>query len=168
MRSKTMIKATKNRIKLVAAITAAAGLFGVQVFAETPKPGETVSAELAGRPLQQIAITTSNLPTAIEFYGNRLGLPFLFESNGMAFFDMAGIRLMVAHDAERTVERPAFVLYFEVDDFHAAVDRLIAAELDLDGPIETVQRSAAGELKIQQFRDPDGNALALIGHVQSE
>lgn len=164
-----MNNATKNRIKLIAAVTAVAGsLFGAQVFAEAPKTTTPASAELAGRPLQQIAITTSNLSAAIDFYGNRLGLPFLFESNGMAFFDIAGIRLMVAYDADRAVQRPASILYFEVDDFHEAVDRLIAAKLDLDGPIESVQRSAAGELKIQQFRDLDGNALALIGHVQNE
>ena len=86
----------------------------------------------------------------------------------MAFFDMAGIRLMVAYDVDRPVGRPTSILYFEVDDFHKAVDRLISAQIELDGPIETVQRSVSGELKIQQFRDLDGNALALIGMVSGE
>lgn len=158
---------TPIRTLTMAAVSLVTSFSGFQSFAETPKPEKAASAELAGHPLQQVALTTSDLSAAIDFYRNRLGLPFLFESNGMAFFDMAGIRLMVAYDADRPVGRPTSILYFEVDRFHEAVDRLIAAEVALDGPIETVQKSASGDLKIQQFRDLDGNALAVIGLVRS-
>lgn len=159
---------TIKRTFSIAVLSLGANLIGFQAFAETPKVDQIKSAELAGHPLQQVAITTKNLSTAIDFYRDRLGLPYLFESNGMAFFDMAGIRLMVAYDVDRPVGRPTSILYFEVDDFHKAVDRLISAQIELDGPIETVQRSVSGELKIQQFRDLDGNALALIGMVSGE
>ena len=156
----------KRRMPLLATIALVVSLSGFPGSTETVKTIETPSAELAGRPLQQVAITTGNLPAAIDFYGDRLGFPFLFESNGMAFFDMAGIRLMVAYDAERPEARSTSILYFEVDDFHSAVDRLVAAKVELDGPIETVQESNTGDLKIQQFKDLDGNALALIGLVK--
>ena len=152
---------------LVAITSVGFTLSGAYGLAEPVTNTELVSANLAGHPLQQVAITTKNLPKAKDFYRNQLGLPFLFESNGMAFFDIAGVRLMVALDAERPETRPTSILYFEVDDFHAAVGRLIAANVDLDGPIETVQQSAAGELKIQQFKDLDGNALGLIGFVRT-
>jgi len=145
----------------IACVILAVSMSGFQSYAELSKSKKTASAGLAGHPLQQVAITTGNLPSAISFYGDRLGLPFLFESNEMAFFDMAGVRLMVAYDTDRPVARPTSILYFGVDDF-------ISAEVELDGPIETVQKSASGELKIQQFRDLDGNALALIGLVQPE
>lgn len=82
-------------MKLVRVLATAAALFAIslpnfQSSAETPASNEIASADLAGRPLQQVAITTGDLPAAIGFYRDRLGLPFLFESNGMAFFDMAG------------------------------------------------------------------------------
>ena len=59
------------------------------------------SVELAGHRLQQVAMTTRDLPRSIAFYRNTLGLPFLFETNGMAFFDVAGTRLMIALDSNR-------------------------------------------------------------------
>ena len=160
-----MVNMKTIRTASVASAIAVSTLLGAQIFAETPPPKQIASAELAGHPLQQVAITTTDLSAAIDFYRDRLGLPYLFQSNGMAFFDMAGVRLMVAYDADRPVGRPTSILYFEVHDFHADVDRLVAANVKLDGPIETVQQSASGDLKIQQFRDLDGNALALIGLV---
>jgi len=33
------------------------------------------------------------------------------------------------------------------------------------GPATTVQRTATHELKLREFFDPDGNALALMGMV---
>ena len=98
-----------------------ASMAGLWNYAETQEANETVSAELAGRPLQQVAITTGDLPLAIDFYSNRLGLPFLFESNNMAFFDMAGIRLMVVYDDNRLTAKPTSILYFEVEDFHTVL-----------------------------------------------
>jgi len=139
---------------------------GSIAHANSQPPVKIVSAELAGKPIQQVAITTTDLPKAIRYFRDQLGLPFLFESNGMAFFDMAGIRLMVAFDPERVNARPSSILYFEVDDFDNAVQRLNDAMIKLDGSVETVQRTELGDLKIQQFRDLDGNALAIIGLVR--
>ena len=121
------------------------------------------SVELAGHRLQQVAMTTRDLPRSIAFYRNTLGLPFLFETNGMAFFDVAGTRLMIALDSNRPTGRPSSILYFEALDFQGTIKKLRSAEVTLDGPVETVQRTASGELRLQQFRDPDGNALAILG-----
>lgn len=35
-------------------------------------------------------------------------------------------------------------------------------------PIETVTRTATGTLMLAEFRDPDGNAVAVMGDVQAE
>lgn len=155
---------SKNAV-LVALATYMFAFFGNgSAIAQT---ANTVSVGLQGRPLQQVALTTRDLERAKVFYGTILGLPYLFESNGMAFFDVAGLRLMVALDENRPEGQPTSVLYFDVEDFHAAADRLKRADVELDGPIETVQKTKAGKLKIQQFHDPDGNALAIIGFVES-
>ncbi|MDO9489591.1 MAG: VOC family protein [Sphingomonadaceae bacterium] len=124
------------------------------------------SLGLAGHRLHQVAITTRDLPRAIAFYRDTLGLPMLFESNGMAFFDVDGLRLMVATDPARlTPERPGSILYFDAPDFDSTLARLVALGLRLEGGVETVQRTATGELRLQQFVDPDGNALAIMGLV---
>ncbi len=41
----------------------------------------------------------------------------------------------------------------------------MAQAIPLDGPVETVQTTDGGALRLQQFTDPDGNALAVIGFV---
>lgn len=123
------------------------------------------SVELAGHRVHQLALTTTDLPRAIHFYRDTLGLPFLFEANGMAFFDVAGVRLMLALDPSRTQAPPTSILYFDAPDFTATHRRLVATGLLLEGHIETVQRTRDGDLKIQQFRDPDGNVLAIMGLV---
>lgn len=121
---------------------------------------------LSGARFEQVALTVSDLPTAAHFYRDRLGLRLLFEANGMLFFDVAGTRLMIAHDASRQrPERPTGILYFHVDDFVAARARLQGAAIRLVGEVETVQQNDAGTLRLQQFEDPDGNMLAIMGFV---
>ena len=135
--------------------------------AAVPLPAQEGSVGLAGRPLQQVALTTRDLNRAIAFYRDTLGLPLMFEANNMAFFDVAGMRLMVALDRNREMARPATILYFDAPDFDMTVARLRAANVTLEGPVETVQSTAEGDLKLQQFVDPDGNALAVMGLVPS-
>ena len=46
--------------------------------------------------IAQIAVTVKNLPSAVAFYRDVLGMRFLFEAPPqMAFFDCGGIRLML-------------------------------------------------------------------------
>lgn len=115
--------------------------------------------------VQQVAFTTSDLDRAIRFYRDELGLQLLFVANNMAFFDLAGTRLMIALDRARTAQRPQSILYFDTPDFDAAVARLAARGIRREGSVETVQTTPSGALRLQQFVDPDGNALAIMGLV---
>ena len=126
------------------------------------------SIGLGGHRLQQVAITVRELPRAIAFYRDTLGLPLMFVTNNMAFFDIDGMRLMVAVDPKRLVSRPTAILYFDVADLDAKVASLAAAGVKLEGAVETVQLTAQGDLKLQQFVDPDGNALAVMGFVAAK
>ena len=140
------------------------------IFIASPAAGQEhertpILAEGSHR-LQQVALTTGDLGSAIEFYRDTVGLRLLFVSNEMAFFDLSGTRLMIALDRERgEFIRPATILYFDVDDFAASVARLNASGVSLDGPVETVRTTVDGDLKLQQFTDGDGNALAVMGFV---
>jgi catechol 2,3-dioxygenase-like lactoylglutathione lyase family enzyme len=121
---------------------------------------------LAAARFEQIAMTVSDLDAARAFYRDRLGLRLMFEAGEMLFFDVGGTRLMLAHDEARTrSERPSGILYFHVEDFAASLARLQASRATLVGPVETVQEEPAGWLRLQQFEDPDGNMLAIMGFV---
>lgn len=118
--------------------------------------------------LEQVALTVSNLDAARRFYKDKLGLPLLFEANNMLFFDVDGVRLMIAYDAARQRQvRTSSILYFHVDGFEDALSRLRSSHAKLVGPVETVQSTSAGSLKLQQFEDADGNMLAIMGMVSN-
>ena len=147
----------KFRATLLSAL-ALAGLTAVHAAAS--------GLELGSPRLQQVAITTTDLPRAVAFYRDTLGLRLMFESNGMAFFDLSGTRLMVASDKKRIVsDRPSSIIYIDAPHFEQAVAQMRILGIKLEGGVETVQTTSAGALKLQQFFDPDGNALAVMGLV---
>jgi hypothetical protein len=84
----------------------------------------------------------------------------------MLFFDVGGTRLMIALDgARQRSARPQAIAYFHVEDFSAAHVRLQETQARLVGSVEVVQETSSGSLRLQQFEDPDGNMLAIMGLV---
>lgn len=115
---------------------------------------------------EQLALTVTDIDAARIFYRDHLGLRLMFEANNMLFFDVSGTRLMIARDeARQRPARPSGILYFHVEDFAAALERLQGTGATLVGAVETVQMTGAGSLKLQQFEDVDGNMLAIMGFV---
>jgi methylmalonyl-CoA/ethylmalonyl-CoA epimerase len=123
------------------------------------------SAGLAGHRLQQVGLMTKNLPRAIAFYRDVLGLPFLFEAGGMAFFDIAGTRLMIGEDAKSERLPSGSILYFDDPDLTATAAKLEAHGVEFFAPAQAVHRTETHELMLREFSDPDGNVLALMGMV---
>lgn len=124
---------------------------------------------LDGRDLVQVALPTRVLSRAVDFYSKTLGLPLLFETNGMAFFRLGNLRLMIGQEEEPGESGPAdklrACLYFDAPDLPELGERLEAAGVRFLGPAETVQRTEAGNLQLRFFRDADDNLLALMGLV---
>ena len=122
-----------------------------------------VSPTLAGRKLVQVALTTRDAERSKQFYRDVLGLPLLFEVPNMTFYQMGDLRLMVGVEASMTPG--GSVLYIDAPDIDALGGELEQRGVRFLGPATVVQRSEKGELKLREFRDPDGNALALMGFV---
>lgn len=126
----------------------------------------TTAPVLTSTRFEQVALTVGDLAAARRFYRDQLGLTLLFEANNMLFFDVGGTRLMLAADpARQPPPRPTGILYFHADDFPAALARLTTSGARLVGAVETVQQTPKGALRLQQFEDPDGNMLAIMGFV---
>ena len=68
----------------------------------------------------QIAMTVGDLPRAVAFYRDVLGMRFLFEAPpAMAFFDCGGVRLMLSLPEQAGAaagEQCASIFYDTVDD----------------------------------------------------
>lgn len=121
---------------------------------------------LAGRDLMQVAVACSDLPRAVGFYRDLLGLPLMFEISGMAFFKVGNTRLMVGTNVSGdTTPRDGTCFYFDAPDLPELAAGLEAKGLAFMGPAEVLQKTEAGELQLRFFRDPDGNLLALMGTV---
>jgi catechol 2,3-dioxygenase-like lactoylglutathione lyase family enzyme len=126
----------------------------------------TDSTTLAGRKLVQVALTVKDLDRARIFYRDTLGLPLLFEAGNMLFFDIGGQRLMVglAENTDRPIVGGTYI-YFDAPDLPALIPALKAKGVEMIGNTETLQRTDTHELKLQFFKDPDGNEIGLMGMV---
>jgi catechol 2,3-dioxygenase-like lactoylglutathione lyase family enzyme len=120
---------------------------------------------LGGRKLVQVGLSCRDLNRARAFYRDTLGLPLLFEAGNMLFFQLEGLRLMVglAHEPDQPIG--GSIVYFDAPDIDSLGAALEAKGIEFTGPAVTVQRTDTHELKLREFFDPDGNALALMGMV---
>lgn len=126
-----------------------------------------MAESLAGRKLVQVALTCRDIDRARKFYRDTLGLTLLFETGTMLFFDCGGQRLMIGLTEQKDRPIGGSYLYFDAPDILELGPALAAKGVEFLGEAETVQKTEAGELKLQFFKDPDGNALALMGTVKS-
>ena len=120
---------------------------------------------LAGRRLVQVGLTCRDLDRSRSFYRDTLGLPLLFEASEMMFFQLEGLRLMIGKELQPGSPLGGSLIYFDAPDIDALGSALEAKGITFTGPATVVQRTETHELKLREFFDPDGNALALMGMV---
>ena len=82
--------------------------------------------------LGQIAVHVADLDRAVAFYRDILEVPFLFGFPGLAFFDCAGVRLMLSQPEGGEVHGRASVLYFKVPDIEVEARRLASHSVTFD------------------------------------
>jgi methylmalonyl-CoA/ethylmalonyl-CoA epimerase len=113
--------------------------------------------------IRQIALTVSDVERAVAFYRDGLGLKLLFRAGvNLAFFDCAGIRLMLSGPEGEFKPGNSSVIYFKVSDIDAAFEALRSRGVGfLDSP-HPIAKLPDHELWMTFFRDPDGNTLALM------
>ena len=118
--------------------------------------------------IAQIANTVHDMPRAVEFYRNVLGLTQLPIPAGpnLAFFDCDGLRLMLSLP-EGEFNHPGSVLYFRVDDIHAVHRALVDRGVTFLGEPHLIARMPDHELWMAFFRDPDRNPLAIMSELRA-
>ncbi len=114
----------------------------------------------------QIAITVHDMKPAVAFYRDTLGMRFLFEAPNLAFFDCAGVRLMLTLAEKPEFDHPSSILYFRVEDIQAAYDSLRARGVRFDDQPHLIARMPDHELWMTFFRDIESNLLALMAEVR--
>ena len=117
--------------------------------------------------LGQIGLNVEDLGRAVAFYRDTLQVPFLFEFPGLAFFDCAGIRLMLSMPEGSEVHGRGSVLYFKVSDIQAEARNLTSRNVKFEQEPHLVAKLPDHDLWMAFFRDPDSNLLALMSEVRS-
>jgi methylmalonyl-CoA/ethylmalonyl-CoA epimerase len=110
----------------------------------------------------QIAITVRDLPRAVNFYRDVLGMRHLFDAGPkLSFFDCGGVRLMLSPPSPGH-DHPGSVLYFAVDDIQAAHTALAARGATFGDAPKKIATLADREVWLAAFADSEGNPLALM------
>jgi methylmalonyl-CoA/ethylmalonyl-CoA epimerase len=109
----------------------------------------------------QIAIRARDLARARDFYRDVLGLSFLFEAPGLAFFQCGPVWLMLSGAEEPEFDHPASVLYFDVADIAEAWTTLTGRGVTFRDRPHVVHRTADRALWMSFFEDSEGNVFAL-------
>ncbi len=113
--------------------------------------------------LQQVSVTVHDLPRAVAFYKEKLGVRHLFDGGPrLSFFACEmGVRLMLAVPEKPEFDHKSSILYFKVDDIEAAHRELAARGVAFRDAPHVVARLPGWEVWMAFFDDSEGNLLAI-------
>jgi methylmalonyl-CoA/ethylmalonyl-CoA epimerase len=115
----------------------------------------------------QIAITVKDLPRAVAFYRDVLGMPFLFQAPpGLAFFDCGGVRLMLTSPEPGPNPSGTSIIYYKVSDIAAVHDLLTGRGVVFEEKPRFLVRMPDHDLWMGAFRDSEGNAVGVMSEVR--
>jgi len=109
----------------------------------------------------QIARAVSNTNAAEAFY-EKLGLRKLYRFGELAFFDCAGVRLMLSPNEDGATIIPQGAIYFRVPDLVLTVNELHAKGLDIFSEPHLTAPMPDHDLWMAFVKDPDGHLVGLM------
>jgi methylmalonyl-CoA/ethylmalonyl-CoA epimerase len=114
-------------------------------------------------PIGQIALAVADTDRAEAFYEKTLGLRKLYRFGALAFFDCAGVRLMLSPPENGEPVKPSqTAIYFRVADIalaHAELSKTNATIVDAPHLIAPMPDH---DLWMFFVKDPDGHLLGLM------
>ena len=113
----------------------------------------------------QIALTVVDLAAAKRFYGETLGMKFLFDAGTMAFYQCGDIRLLIGL-SETPITPAGTILYFKVDELEAVCSALKGQGVELMQDAHLIAKMPDHDLWMAFVKDPSGNVLGLMSEVR--
>ena len=111
----------------------------------------------------QVALPARDLDRAVAFYRDKLGIPILFQVPNLAFFDCAGVRLMLSVPEGGGQEHGGSTLYFTVGDIHAGYRQLRDRGVRFVDEPHLIAQMDTYDLWMAFFEDGEGNTHAIMG-----
>ena len=127
----------------------------------------TTSSTVRLGAIGQVSLSIRDVARAERFYGDILGLSHIFTFGDLVFFDADGTRLYL-HRKDEADWRAGSILYFLVDDIHAAQDSLASRDVRFTGAPHVIYTDDATGIEewMSFFEDGEGNTLALMSRDQ--
>jgi methylmalonyl-CoA/ethylmalonyl-CoA epimerase len=123
----------------------------------------TAAAPFGLHAIGQIYVRSRDLDRAVRFYRDTLGMAFLFQAPPqMAFFQCGPTTLMLGIPSAPEVDHPASLVYYLVPDIASAHTTLRGRGVEFISEPHLVHRAPDHELWLADFRDSEGNVLALM------
>lgn len=123
---------------------------------------------VALKQIGQIALNVRDVPRAVAFYRDVLGMQHLFDAGPtLSFFDCGGVRLMLGSASQPQFDHPGSILYYKVEDIGAAHQELLGRGVHFEQAPHLVARLPTHELWLAFARDTEGNLFALMSEVRS-
>lgn len=117
--------------------------------------------------LGQVARTVTKATESRRWYREVLGLPELYAFGNLTFFDLGGVRLMLAEEDGDSGPLQS-ILYLRVPDIHAAKEELERRDVRFINAPHLVHRHEDGtEEWMAFFEDNEGRPLALMTQVRT-
>jgi catechol 2,3-dioxygenase-like lactoylglutathione lyase family enzyme len=126
----------------------------------------TTSTSARATGVLQIAVNVHDVQRALRFYRDVLGFPLLFEIPNAAFLQAGGVRLYLAIAERPELDHPASIIYYRVDDIHAAFAALRAAGTRIESEPHFLAKMPDHDLWLGSFHDTEGNLAALMCEVR--
>ncbi len=117
----------------------------------------------------QIFVSVKDLDRAIAFYRDMLGMTYLFQAPpNMAFFDCGGIRIMLGIPDRPDLDHPASIIYYKVEDIERIYETFKTRGVEFIVKPHLVAPMPDYDLWLADFKDSEGNFLALMSEVPRE
>ena len=115
--------------------------------------------------IDQIALPVEDVDRAVAFYQSKLGMKYLFRAGDLAFFDCAGVRLMLSPPEDDKRTKRGSTIYFKVKDINQVYQTLIERGVTFDDDPHLIADMGTYEIWMAFFHDPEQNILALSSEI---
>jgi methylmalonyl-CoA/ethylmalonyl-CoA epimerase len=114
----------------------------------------------------QIAVPVKNLEQAVNFYKDTLGLSHLFTSNGLAFFECNGLRLLLSVPEKEEFAQSSSIIYFQVENINTAYEDLRNKDVVFIDEPHLIAKMGQTETWMAFFKDSEDNTHALMSEFE--
>ena len=112
--------------------------------------------------IHQLLIPCKDVLRSTAFYRDVVGLQFLFEATGLAFFDCGGVRLMLSNAPDEKLDLLNSVIYFGTDDIDEATNEVVAKGGELISAPHVIARLPGRDVWLSHWKDLEGNRMSFM------